>query len=143
MILDLSGTSKRFLPDKSSIISCDKDFWISPGNPEVEHSSQSKTDFRVPEKSSLSPPWWVLGHTAGRPKDDFQEMPAVGDQERDRGRSPPWRIEGSRHRGPKDLEPMTHCQPTSKIEYFLVIYFSIYFFSFNFIFFKISNDKII
>jgi len=60
MILDLSGTSKRFLPDKSSIISCDKDFWISHGNPEVEHSSQSKTDFRVPEKSSLSPPWWVL-----------------------------------------------------------------------------------
>ena len=36
MILDLSGTSKRFLPDKSSIISCDKDFWISHGNPEVE-----------------------------------------------------------------------------------------------------------
>ena len=32
MILDLSGTSKRFLPDKSSIISCDKDFWISHGN---------------------------------------------------------------------------------------------------------------
>ena len=24
---------KRFLPDKSSIISCDKDFWISQDNP--------------------------------------------------------------------------------------------------------------
>ena len=91
MILDLSGTSKRFLPDKSSIISCDKDFWISHGEP------WSGTQFPVKDwlqgsweivfvTSMVGTGFWVFFGFFRMKSKKIPDNPGPGPQ------GPPWRI---------------------------------------------------